>query len=380
MAKALRLALVSRRYPPEIGGAELVMSYLAEGLARAGADVTVFTAGLNVENDGQSDKATGTPSPHIKRLATSRLRFLGTFLYMRNLRRHLVAENFDLIYVSMLKHDAYVSVDVGKRLGIPVVLRPEGAGETGDLAWQAWGRFGTHIGNRCKTADAFVSISPSIHAELQTAGYDHSKIHDLPNGVPVPEVAWKARDNWQKSPRAFYVGRLAPEKNLTSLIDQWPSVISSFPGASLTLVGEGPERPGLESIVARLGLADSVKIPGASTDPTGLLRHADLFVLPSREEGMSIALLEAMALGIPIVASAIPGNLRLIDNHVHGLLATLETNSGLADAILSQWAEHSRGAIMGQTARERVRSHFSIDTVAGRHLTLFHELIYQYSP
>ena len=78
---------------------------------------------------------------------------------------------------------------------------------------------------------------------------------------------------------------------------------AAFPGDAF--IGEGPERSALEGRIARLGLGGVVVLPGASADPIAALRLADLFVLPSREEGMSLALLEAMALGIPAVASAI---------------------------------------------------------------------------
>ena len=103
------------------------------------------------------------------RLATSRLRFWGTWLYMRNLRRWFEQNPVDLAYVSMLKHDAYVTLGAGRRLGFPVVLRPEGAGATGDIAWQSWGNFGRRIGRRCRHAIAFVAISRAIEDELRDA-------------------------------------------------------------------------------------------------------------------------------------------------------------------------------------------------------------------
>src|SRR3954453_13064894 len=172
----LRLALVTRRYPPLIGGGERVLSYLAEGLAREGAEVTVLTSrvagteGLSVREDVPVAGARGGGRLTGLRLATSRLRFVGTWLYMRNLRVWFARNAIDLAYVSMLKHDAYVAVGAGREYGFPVVLRPEGAGATGDLAWQSWGRYGRTIGARCKLADAVVSISPAITAELRRAG------------------------------------------------------------------------------------------------------------------------------------------------------------------------------------------------------------------
>ena len=370
----MRLALVTRRYPPLLGGAEKVLSYLAPALAREGAEVVVLTArGAGLAPREEVEVPGGRLT--VVRLATSRARFVGTWLYMRELRRWFDRNAVDLAYVSMLKHDAYVAVGSGKRLGFPVVLRPEGAGATGDLAWQGWGRFGRAIGRRCREADAVVAISRAVAEELSAAGYDPARIVSLPNGVPVPDEPWRRRQDWREAPLAVFVGRLAPEKGLRTLVRAWPTVRAAHPTARLTLVGEGPERPALEALIAELGLAEAVDLPGASADPGPCLRAADLFVLPSHEEGMSVALLEAMALGVPLVASAIPGNQSLVTDREHGRLAPPGDPDAPAGAILSQWADPDRAAEMAAAARVRVVEGYSIAAVARRHMELFRGLV-----
>ena len=371
----MKIALVTRRYPPAIGGAEKVLSYLAPALADEGSDVTVVSA-RGPGPEGMDEDTDETPSERLRvvRLATSRARFLGTFLYMENLRRWFARHPVDLAYVSMLKHDAFVAVGAGRRRGFPVVLRPEGAGATGDLAWQRWGRFGRRIGGRCRLADAVVSISQAVTGELREAGYDMAKVHPIPNGVPVPDRPWQRRPEWRNAPRAVSVGRLSREKGHDVLIRSWPAVRGAFPGARLTLVGEGPERPALEGIVSRLGLTDSVSLPGPTADPSDALRAADLFVLPSREEGMSVALLEAMALGVPLVATSIPGNRRLIQDCKHGRLAPPDDPAALARSVVDQWTHFDRAFQMGRSARRRVEHDFSITAVARKHLELFRKM------
>jgi glycosyltransferase involved in cell wall biosynthesis len=377
----LKLALVTRRYPPLIGGAERVLSYLAEALAREGAEVAVLTSrAAGTEGLPVREEATiGAGRLAIHRLATSRVRFVGTWLYMRNLRRWFASNPIDLAYVSMLKHDAYVAIGAGREHGFPVVLRPEGAGATGDIAWQGWGNFGRKIAERCRKADALVAISKDIARELVGAGYEKARIHDLPNGVPVPEQPWQRRADWRAAPHAAFVGRLAPEKGLTTLIDAWPLVRQTYPQARLTLIGEGPERHALEERARSHGLGlgpdQAVDLPGAADDVTARLRAADLFVLPSLEEGMSIALLEAMALGIPLVASSIPGNRRLVSDFKHGRLAMPGDPQSLARVILEQWAQFDRAFHMSRAARSRVQQEFSIGAVARKHLGLFRTLI-----
>jgi glycosyltransferase involved in cell wall biosynthesis len=369
----LRIALVTRRFPPFIGGAERVLRYLASALSAAGAEVSVFTSRL--DRRLAACETVGDPSSTfaVERLATSPLRFVGTLAYMRALHRRLQEVPLDVIYVSMLKHDAYVAVAVGRSQGIPVILRPEGAGLTGDLAWQSWGRFGRRIGRRCKQADAIVAISSAVRAELVDAGYDADRLHDLPNGVPVPEEAWRTREALPK--RAIFIGRLAPEKGLDTLIQSWKTVAALGSHVELVLVGSGPERASLVAQADGLGIGSIVRWTGAISDTEEVLRTGDVFVLPSREEGMSIALLEAMALGIPIVATDIPGNRRIVENQVHGLLVPPDEPEALARGIREQWQNPRRASEMGSAARERVRAEYSIEQMAKRHLELFERLV-----
>ena len=148
-------------------------------------------------------------------------------------------------------------------------------------------------------------------------------------------------------------GPAGAEKGLRTLLEAWPRVREAFPGARLSLIGEGPERPALEAqaqaLSLTLGPEQDVEMLGAVTDVTAVLRHADLFVLPSTEEGMSIALLEAMALGIPLVASSIPGNRRLVSDFKHGRLAPPDDPQALARVIIDQWENFDRAFHMSRT-------------------------------
>jgi glycosyltransferase involved in cell wall biosynthesis len=367
----VRIALITRRYPPLVGGAEKVLSYLAPALAAEGAEVTVLTSMVA----GSAAVESARPNCTVTRLATARARFLGTWLYMRQLKVWLTRHPVDIAYVSMLKHDAFVAIGVGERLGFPVVLRPEGAGATGDLAWQRWGRFGRTIAKRCQRADALVAISVAVRKELLEDGYAPGLVHDIPNGVPVPSEPWSPRADAGRGPVVVFVGRLAREKGLDVLVAAWPRVLGVHRTARLRIIGEGPERAALEQQAYRLGVREEVEMPGEAADVTPLLRAADVFVLPSREEGMSIALLEAMALGMPVVATAIPGNQAIVTDQVHGRLAIPDDPEALSQAILAQLADPATGLRCGEAARARVIDEYSITAMARRHMALFDSLI-----
>jgi glycosyltransferase involved in cell wall biosynthesis len=405
----LKLALVTRRYPPLIGGAEKVLSYLAYALAAEGAEVTVLTSCVPGLDLPEAEVHTVGLSPSlglqtrynsgcltIVRLGTSQLRFWGTWRYMRALQRWFSSNRIDLAYVSMLKHDAYSVIGAGERLHFPVVLRPEGAGATGDIAWQSWGNFGRLIGVRCRRATAFVAISRPIERELQRAWNTGTmqplwlergvkqipakpRIETISNGVPIPEVPWQQRANWRTAPRAIFVGRLAQEKGLDILISAWPAVRAVYADARLILLGEGPLKQVLRVCAQNLGMdvgpGETIEMRGPTANPTEILREADLFVLPSREEGMSIALLEAMALGIPLVASSIPGNRQLIGDFKHGRLVPPDDPAALSRTIIDQWADFDRAFHMGRAARNRVNQEFSIRKMAQEHLALFEEIL-----
>ena len=173
-------------------------------------------------------------------------------------------------------------------------------------------------------------------------------------------------------PLAVFVGRLSPEKGLVDLINAWKRVQAELPDAQLVLLGGGPQEQELRGHSAGF---PNIIWAGATQQPQRYLFAADLFVLPSHEEGMSVSLLEAMAAGLPIVATDIPGNRGLIESGRHGLLVPAKRPDLLARSILLQLQAKTIAAGMGRAARQRVEEEFSITRMAQRHVELFQVLI-----
>lgn len=382
-----RIALVTRRYRPLIGGAERVLQQLATELAAQHADVTVVTARWEADWPEREQR----DGVAIRRLPVSRRRFLGTWQWMRGVRRWLRenAEAIDLCYASMLKHGAYAAAGAGRRLALPVVVRPEGTGATGDVAWQKRARFGRLIARRLRQADGYVALSPRIEEELRGGGYPADRITAIPNGVPILD-AYKPRQRGQfrreiadrlaitipaDASLAVFSGRLSPEKGLPVLLDSWAQVVQSSPDARLILLGDGQLRDDLRRQIAAAGLGERVFLLGAVEDVETYLRAADLFVLPSFEEGMSIALLEAMALGLPVAASDIPGNRVLVEHERHGLLVSPHDADSLASAVVRLATDTAFASRLGTAARARVSREFSVKKMASAHLDLFERLV-----
>ena len=263
----------------------------------------------------------------------------------------------DLAYVSMLKHDAYVAVEAGRRQGFPVVLRPEGAGATGDLAWQAWGNFGRQdrravpAGRRLRRDLAGDRARAERRRATTRPGFMR-----CPTACRCPRVPGSAGPTGGRPRARSSSAGWRPRRASARLIDAWPRVRTAHPEARLTLIGEGPERPALEAQARSLGLGLGPGPGGRASRRGGRRDRGASRRRPVRpalaEEGMSIALLEAMALGIPLVASSIPGNRRLVSDFKHGRLAPPEDPAALARVIVEQWADFDRAFHMSRAARQ----------------------------
>jgi glycosyltransferase involved in cell wall biosynthesis len=141
----------------------------------------------------------------------------------------------------------------------------------------------------------------------------------------------------------------------------------------VVLLGEGPERTTLVERAHAAGIADLVHLPGRVNDVEPYLRASDVFVLPSYQEGLSVALLEAMALGMPAVASDIPAN-RVLSENGSVVLTPVRDATALAEAILHLLNSSDTGQSVGQAARALVQARYSLAAIAEQHLALFSEV------
>ncbi len=383
-----RLVLVSRRYWPLVGGAERVMARLAQALAQRGCRVTLLTARWRPEWPEQIDQQ----GVSVVRLPQPEVRFYGTWRYMRAIAAWLAAhrDRYDLVYVSMLKHDAYAAIGTGSRLKFPVVLRAEGPGLSGDCHWQLENRFGAAIKRRCLAAAALVAPSPEIERELIAAGYSRQRIHVIANGVPL---AAERTSESRRAARAalaganpalrltpgaavaVYTGRLHPRKGLANLVRAWSRVSSALPGARLWLVGDGEDREPLLRLIDEFGLAGQVILAGAYDEVDDFLAAADLFVLPSLEEGLSVAMLEAMSAALPVVASDIPGNRALVGPSGCARLVPPDEPEPLAKAMIDILQGTQEADRLGRLGRQQVATGYTLDRAVDGHLALFARIL-----
>jgi glycosyltransferase involved in cell wall biosynthesis len=171
------------------------------------------------------------------------------------------------------------------------------------------------------------------------------------------------------------VGTLKEVKGHRYMIDAMAALVPCHPDLHLLLAGDGELRESLEAQVADAGLQAHVHFLGSRDDVVELLVASDLLVLPSLWEGLSMALLEAMAAGLPIVASEVSGTVQAIVPGEHGLLIPPGDVQAIVDGVSRVLSDPDRARAMGAAAKERAIAEFSAVKQARNHLSLYHRTL-----
>jgi glycosyltransferase involved in cell wall biosynthesis len=167
------------------------------------------------------------------------------------------------------------------------------------------------------------------------------------------------------------VGSLAEVKGHRYLIEAFAEVHKQFPQSRLLIIVEGACRPELEALVTKLALEDTVSLPGRIDDTQAWLRRAQVFAFPSLSEGQSLSLLEAMAVGLPVVATRVGGNAEIVKDGETGNLVEPAAPEEMARAIGRLLGDVSLASRIGQAGRERVKQEFSLESMLDRYEMLY---------
>lgn len=160
------------------------------------------------------------------------------------------------------------------------------------------------------------------------------------------------------------IGRLHRQKGQTILLRAFQKVVDQHSNTWLWLIGDGELRNGLELLAGRLGIAERVRFLGGRKDVADLLPALDVFVLPSLWEGQPIALLEAMAAGVPVVASNVDGIPEVVENGTSGLLVDVNSVNSLASSMSTLMANSQLRSTLAHNGRERIVKQFTVDHMA----------------
>jgi glycosyltransferase involved in cell wall biosynthesis len=227
--------------------------------------------------------------------------------------------------------------------------------------------------------DRLVFVSADSARTYSDAGFSDARVATVRNGIDAPRPA-KAREATRRMLGigaddfiAITVARFTPQKNHALLIDAAQRVVPISPHVRFLFVGDGPERSTVEKAVAAKGLAGTVTFLGERDDVPDLLTAADLFVLPSHFEGMPLAVLEAMAIGLPLVATRIGGTCEALGEDYPWLVAP-DDSAFLSAAIIEALGTEQRRRDLGQRNRQRFEERFCAERM-GRDMAAIYRTV-----
>jgi glycosyltransferase involved in cell wall biosynthesis len=218
--------------------------------------------------------------------------------------------------------------------------------------------------------DRLIAVSEGLRRTYEAIGVPPELFVTVPNGVAPHESRTSRAEARQvlgleaDRPVVLTVGRLAHMKGQRHLIDAVPGLAARFPGLAVVLLGDGSLRNALQERAAALGVAGNVVFCGHRPDARRLLAAADVFVLPSRHEGMPLAALEAMEAGLPVVATRVIGSAEVVDDGVTGALVRPGDPTALGAAVARLLADPALRRRQGAAGRCRYEARFTRERMA----------------
>jgi glycosyltransferase involved in cell wall biosynthesis len=295
------------------------------------------------------------------------------------LLRHRIA----IIHAHMLFGPAFAAALAGRVLGKRVIVKLGSSGPTGEIQVSLRtlrGRLRLALLRRW--ADVIVALDEEMQAEALSAGFLPERIFRMVNGIDVssfaPSVsrdAAKAKLEKQDKVLILFVGRLVPQKSLPTLLKALHQAVRTCPNLHLMLVGSGSEQASLQVLADELQLHEFVTFAGDQSDVKPYLNASDIFVLPSESEGMSNALMEGMASGLPCIATPVGASSKMLGEGKYGMLVPVGDVDAWADALVELARDPIRRKELGRAAHQRIMSEYDFSVVGARYEALYRELI-----
>lgn len=370
---------------PGIAGTERQVQEQSKALIARGCSVQVMTRRHGFDHLRglpATDTVDGIP---VHRLNSRGPGKVGSLLYVLNGMWHLLRHGRRGIYSA---HEtgapAWLAVAARYLLGGRCTIKLR----TGILGYER--RLSTRIGRwrflaLLGLADRIVVVNREVEALLRSLGIPSNKIVMIPNAVdtslfhPVSNQEKLIERKRLGLPTdqniVLYVGRLEPVKGVDVLLHAWADLPASIrSGTTLIIVGDGSDRDHLLHMISSLEIQRSVFFVGEQRTVLNYYWAADVFVLPSRTEGLSNALIEAMACGLPVIASNVGGALDVVRDDWNGNIFESENSRELAQKLISMMEMHDKWKVLGEHARQDVEAYTDLNRGVDRLNTMYLEL------
>jgi glycosyltransferase involved in cell wall biosynthesis len=351
----MKIAILVNLFPPKwLAGTEIATYYMAEHLAQRGHEVHVITSldeGLPEENYEKGF--------YIHRLPRTKIRFAGAFIFWADIVRVIQKIGPDIVHAQSL--GIGVPALLSKNLlKIPYVVWGQGS----DVYLPDWF---TKLTSKTiiKNANSVIALTEDMKRAMQ-AIYNRD-ITIVPNGIDLKEYISELPVQNVGGPikRILFVGRLHPVKGTRYLLGAMSIVRRDMPEAKLVLVGDGGEREHLENLTDDLKIRECVEFIGRvpHENVQNYMNQSDVFVLPSLSEGFPVTILEAMACGLPVVATRVGGIPDIVEDGINGYLVDAMDQEMIAEALLKLLKDEELWEEVSNNNREKSKK-YRWDTVA----------------
>ena len=383
MNPGLRILIVSQQFRPIVGGYERAAERLAAELGREGHDVTVI-AERREKSWPRTESAQGYKLHRLWCIYRPGWHMLSSlFSFARFLIAH--GHQYQVFHIQQYGKHAALTVAIGRALSRVVVLRTTSTRADGiSQVLDGGSPLVRLVAALHRKVDACIATTSWGLEEVIRFGIPADRAVLIPNGVDTSEFAPAGRLEAASGKRRLGIsgalmvlscGRLEDAKNPLGLVDAWRHVQEVAPQAVLVLVGDGSLRKAVEERIRVLGLSAVVVMAGEQSTVLPWYQAADIFVLPSRHEGLSNALLEAMSCGLPVVSTMVSGSADIFAECDVGELVEVGSDTAIADGIKRLLADPERRAACGARARRYAEAKFSIESVARQTATLYQRLL-----
>jgi glycosyltransferase involved in cell wall biosynthesis len=364
-----------------VGGAEVLLRDLAEGLAMRG-----YRVSIGYSTPGPLAKelaATGLHLTRLPRLARiDPVLLFGMLWLMRS-------DPPQVVHTHLFKSDFHGRL-AARMAGVPVVVSTL---HNADV-WAQRKALGALYGFTARFADKLIAVSDEVREyHIAKTGVPASKIEVIENGVDVRRFGgmestgnvgrsqpkgWKVRSEFGISPDAILfgiIGRLKPQKDHVNFLKAAAEILNRHPSARFLVIGDGPLLPELMKIADELRLFPSLIFTGQRSDIPQVLAALDVLVFSSRWEGLPVTLLEGMAASKPVVATAVDGIKGVVVPELTAFLVPPDHPLALAEACLRLCDDPDLRARMGRAGFERVSTRYSLNSMIDQTAALYNDLL-----
>jgi glycosyltransferase involved in cell wall biosynthesis len=381
---SLSVLMFCPQFRPVVGGAERQAEKLALALAQAGCLVTILTPRLDPDspdservNQVMIERFPLTDLSHRHHVPGVALLNIPYIIWQIGRAAWPHLKRADVLHCHLASLQTAGAALASRLARVPVLCKAATADHYSDLGdiWKT-GASGPLVAWLIRTCiQTWVATTAAVEVALVRAGVEPTKIVRIPNGVELPEGANTARGT-EKVTGFLYMGRLSmnTQRDVPTLVRAFDRVATSHPDLELAIVGGGELLEETRRLAETCAARDRIHLPGFAP-PEKWLAWADCFVLPSRREGLSNALLEAMAAGLPCIANDIPPNREVLDDGKAGMLVPVENCDALEAAMRELVEDDGKARRFALKANERVERCYSIRAVADRYAHLYESLL-----